>query len=189
MPLSRVSKVFAVKDGKMRKITADPDNGVKVVAASVDVPGIKSVTITGTVDTKVLRGDNMKLDQMSVLTDVVVTFTYAKLSLDVLGVVLGGATVDAGTTPNQTSAWSLTGDNVVFSYFEFEAQAVAGDSIGGDVVLKLEKCVLSSFPEGIGMAEEDYTGPFSVEAGAQPTLATGKKWLSVTFRETAAALV
>lgn len=186
MPLSHVSKVYAVKDAKVRKITADPAGGTTTKSASIDVPGIKSVTIAGDITTAELRGDNTRLDYKASLGGVSVTFEYAKMSLDVLGVLLGGAVADAGTTPNQTATFGLTGENATFSYFEFEAQAAEGDTIGGDVTILLYKCVLSSFPEGIGMAEEDYV-TFSMEAQALPRLSDGK-WLDVVLRETAAAL-
>lgn len=186
MPLSHVSKVFAVRDAKIRKITADPSGGTTTLAASVDVPGIKTVTIGGDINTAELRGDNTRLDFQSVLGGISVEFEYAKLQLDALPVLLGGAVVDSGTTPNQLATFGLTSANAAFSYFEFEAQAISADTIGGDATMRLYKCILDSFPDGLGMAEEDYM-TYTVSAQALPRL-SDNKWLDVVLRETAAAL-
>jgi hypothetical protein len=151
------------------------------------VPGIKGVTVSGDVKTSELRGDNTLLDSNSVLTNIKATISYAKLSLDVLPVVLGGTTVDSGTTPNQKVTWELTG-NDVFSYWKLEGKTpTAGvDQIAGDGHLILHKLILSSFPE-MGFAEEDYK-LYSMEASASPLLATGNKWISVVINETASAI-
>lgn len=186
MALSHVSKVFAVKDAKVRKILTDPAGGTTTKSTSIDVPGIKEVTISGSVEGKELRGDNTRLDYFSVLQGVSVEFAYAKLQLDILGALLGPSVVDAGTTPNQTSTVGLTSANVGFSYFEFEAQAVGADTIGGDATMILYKCILSDFPDGLGFAEEDYR-TYSMKCEAMPRL-SDNKWLDVVLHETAVVL-
>jgi hypothetical protein len=186
MPLSHVTKVFAVTDAKIAKVTADPAGGATVVAASVDVPGIKTVSIGGDVKTAELRGDNTRLDFGAVLSGVTIEFEYAKLSLDALAVLLGPTVVDSGTTPNQTALLGLTSANASLNYFQFTAQSKGTDTIGGDAVMTLYKCVLTGFPEGLGMAEEDYR-TFKVSAAALPRL-SDNKWLDVNLRETTAAL-
>lgn len=184
MPLSHFSKVFAVKDAKVSPLTADPSGGSPTYGASIDVPGIKSVTVSGSVETKTLRGDNTLLDADSVLTDVTVAFEYAKLSLDILAATLGGAVVDGGTTPDQTADWELTSESKPLP-FKFEAVSASADTIGGDVLIALHKVILSSFPE-LGMAEEDYkTAP--LEGNSMPLLSTGK-WLTVSLRESVAPI-
>lgn len=183
MPLSHVTKVFAVTDCKVRALTADPAGGSPTYGAAVDVPGIKSVAITGTVETKRLRGDNRLLDADSVLTEVNVSIEYAKLSLDFLAVLLGGTVADSGTTPNQLSAWDLT-DESKPAPFLLEGVSATADTIGGNVGMCLWKVVLSSFPE-LGLAEEDYR-THSMEGAAMPLLSNGK-WFTPTLYETAAA--
>lgn len=185
MPLSHVSKVFAVKDAKVEKLLTDPAGGTPTYAAAVDVPGIKSVTISGDVSSVELRGDNTLLDGDSTLASVTVEFEYAKLSLDALNVFLGATVVDAGVTPNQTAALSLKPTDT-FGFFRFRAVSASADTAGGDVLFTLHKAKLNSFPD-LGLAEEDYQ-TFSVSAIAVPILGTGNAWLDVTFRETTAAL-
>lgn len=184
MPISRISKVFAVKDAKIAPLLTDPASGSATYGASIDVPGIKVVSISGSIESKTLRGDNRLLDSDSVITEVTVSIEYAKLSLDVLSALMGGAVVDSGTTPAQLSTWSLTADSKPMP-FKLEAVSVSADTIGGDVLFRLPKVSLSSFPD-LGLEEEDYK-TFSVEGAASP-LNSGGKWVDVVLRETAAVL-
>lgn len=182
MPLSHISKVFAVTDCKVRPLTADPSGGSPTYGVAIDVPGIKSVAITGSVETKSLRGDNTLLDADSTLTEVSVSIEYAKLSLDVLAAILGGTVVDSGTTPAQKSSWDLTSTSKPRPFL-LEAVSATADTIGGNIGFCLWKVVLSSFPE-LGLAEEDYkTG--TLQGSAMPLLSNGK-WFTPTLYETAA---
>lgn len=182
--LSHVSKVFAVRDAAVRPLLTDPAGGSATYGDRIDVPGIKSVTISGDIEVKELRGDNMLLDSDSTLTNVQAEFEYAKLSLDVLAVMFGNTVADSGTTPNQVSTWELTNESRL-APFGFEAISASADTIGGDVLIELHKVVLASFPE-LGMAEEDYkTQPLS--GSAAPRISDGK-WVKVSLRETAALL-
>lgn len=189
MPLSHFSKVFAVTDAKVAKMLTDVSGGSATYSASIDVPGVKTVEISGTVESKELRGDNALLDKDSVLTEVAASVEHAKLSLDVLAVMLGGAVVDSGTTPAQLATWDLVGGSTAPSKpvpFRLEGLSVSADTIGGAVKFSLHKCILDSFPD-MGLEEEDYkTSNFDVQCA--PLLATGNKWLSIVFQETATAL-
>lgn len=187
MPISHVSKAFAVSDAKIAQMTADPAGGTATYASVIDVPGIKEVTLSGTVNSKELRGDNALLDARSVLQNLSITVSHAKISLDVLAVLLGGTNADSGTTPNMLATFDLLGADTP-NYFKFEATTPAdgADTIGGDVHIVLHKCVVSGLPD-LGFAEEDYrTVGFS--AVCSPLLATSNKWLSVTLNETAVAI-
>lgn len=181
MPLSHISKVYAVTDAKVRPLLTDPAGGSPTYGAAIDVPGIKSVAITGTIETKRLRGDNTQLDADSVLTELNASFEYAKLSLDLLAAWLGGAVTDSGTTPAQKASWDLTAASKPRPFL-FEAVSATADTIGGNVGMVLWKCQPSSFPE-LGFAEEDYrTG--SLEVATSPLISNGK-WFTPTLNETA----
>jgi hypothetical protein len=184
MALSHVSKVFAVKDAKIAKVTADPSGGTTTLGASVDVPGIKTVTIGGDITTAELRGDNTRLDYSATLSGVSIDFEYAKLSLDALAVLIGPTVTDSGTTPNQVSTLAVSSSNTL-NYFQFQAIAAGADTVGGDVMITVYKAILSDFPE-LGFEEEDYK-TFKVAAQALPRLSDGK-WFDVALRETTAAL-
>lgn len=186
MALSRVSKLFGVKDAKISKMTSDPSGGPTVYSTAVDVPGIRTVSISGDVNTAELRGDQVLLDSDASLNNITVAFEYAKISLDVFVAVLGGAVADASPGAGlQTTTWSLLGTDTLFNPFKFEAQVVSVDTPGGDAHLVLYKCRLASFPD-MGTELDDYQ-TFSIDATASPRLSDAK-WIDVKLQETASAI-
>lgn len=185
MALKHFSKVFAVHDAAVSPLLTDPEGGTPTYGDSIDVPGIKSVTLTGTMETKTLRGDNKQLDRTSVLTELNVELEYAKMSLDILAAGLALTVSDSGTTPSQVATVDILGSSTNPAPFKFEAVTTGVDTIGGDLLLTVWNASFSSFPE-LGMAEEDYkTSPLSL--ATTPLLSTDK-WLTVSLRETAALL-
>lgn len=187
MALSHVSKLYAVTDAKIKKITADPAGGTTTFAAAQDIPGIKSVSIDGDINSVELRGDNTLLDTNALLSSLTLTFNFAKLNLDALIAMLGGTVTDAGTTPNQIATMRLANTDS-FSYFQFEAKTptAGADTVTGDAHIVVYKCMLSGFPQ-LGMAEEDYQ-TFSVQAKAVARL-SDNRWLDIVLNETATAIV
>jgi hypothetical protein len=184
MTAPHIASVYAVKDAKVRKLLTDPTGGTATYGPFVDVPGVKSVGITGDVTTVVLRGDNGPLDQNSSLSGVSCTLNYARLSLDALAVMLSTTVVDAGTGATATASLPIS-KGLTFSYFELQAVSVSGGGVGGDVLFSLPKCILSSFPE-LGLAEEDYQTQ-TVGIGAIPRDSDGR-WIVPTIRATAALI-
>lgn len=185
MPLVHVTKSFGFKDAKIYPLTADTA-GSLTYGTGVDVPGVKTLEVSGDIEKKELRGDNTLLDIFSVLKNVNCKLTHAKLNLDMLAASLGNAVVDTGTTPNQKATWSLTSASAP-KYWKIEgATPVDGvDFIGGDLHILFYKSILSSFP-GVGFAEEDYQIP-GLEFGTVSTINNGK-WMDVVANETAVAL-
>lgn len=186
MPLSPVTKLYAVEDCKISKITADPAGGTTTYGTAIDVPGIKEVGIGGDISSVELRGDNTLLDSNSTFTKGTVSISHAKLSTAVLAVILGGTVTDSGTTPNQTSSY-VRSNTESLNYFKIEAKTPAGgaDAVTGDVHFILHKCILTSFPD-IGLAEEDYK-IVSFEATAMPLISNGD-WIEIVNNETAVAI-
>lgn len=187
--LAGPTKRFAVDDAKVAKITSDPVGGSTVYAASVDVPGIKSVDLTINVTEKELRGDNKSLDTDVVYARATGTFNYAKNLHDLHAVLLGATKTDAGTTPNQTSTLGLLGANRP-GKFKFEAKTPTGgaDPSGlttGDEHLVLYKCIITGFG-GFGFAEEDYD-LFSVPFTSYARL-SDDKWIDDVLNETTVAI-
>jgi hypothetical protein len=183
--IAHFSKVFACEDAKVYPMTADT-GGAPTYGSGIDVPGVKSLEISGSIDRKSLRGDNRLLDIFAVLTDVTGRLNHAKLSLDMLAAQLGGTVVDSGTTPNQKATWSLTSTSAP-KYWKIEAKTPTDgvDMVGGDLHVLFYKCVLSSFP-GLGLAEEDYQIP-GLEFGTVAALSNGK-WMDVVVNETFVAI-
>lgn len=184
MPLSHVTKLFAVKDAKVYPLLTDPAGGSATYGSGLDVPGIKSLELSGDIETKDLRGDNQLLDSDSVLMNVNLKVSHAKLSLDVQAALLGGAVSDSGTTPNQKASWSLAGATKL-GVFKIEAINVSADPVLGNVRMVFHKCRLASYPGG-GFVEEDYAIP-QFDVRTLP-LISNDKWIDVEINETAAVL-
>ncbi|MFI1734045.1 phage tail protein [Streptomyces acidicola] len=187
MPISRVTKLYSVQDAKIAPLTTDPTGSTPTYGALIDVPGIQTMEISGDIEVKTLRGDNVKLDSNSSISNIQVAVTHAKLSLDVLAAILGGDVTDSGTTPAQKSVWDLTADTATLPPFKLEGVTPPNgvDIVGGDLHWVLHKLTLSAFPD-LGFAQEDYR-IVSFTADASPLLSNGK-WISAVINETAAAI-
>ncbi|MEU3700988.1 phage tail protein [Streptomyces anulatus] len=186
MPISRVTKLYAVEDCKIFPLLSDPAGGTAAYGEGIDVPGIKSMEISGDVEVKELRGDNGLLDSDASISNVTVAYPHAKLSLDVLKALVSSTVTDSGTTPAQVSKWSLKQGAKPLPYkIVGKTPTSGGDLVGGDVYFTLFKCIMSSFP-GLGLAEEDYR-TIENEARAVPLISTGD-WVDVEIHETAVAI-
>src|SRR4051812_1644378 len=178
-----ITKVYAVQHCQIAAVTTDAAGSAITYGEWFDVPGIKSLAITGDMDTKALRGDNRLIDQQSIMTGLTAAIEHAKLSLQVLAVMLGGSvstrTAGAGV-PYTGSGWSLL--NSAFPLpFGLRAVSAAQDAPGGAVAFVLSRCSLSSFPE-FGAAEEDYQ-TVSAEMTVNPPVGTNP-WLDVVIMPT-----
>lgn len=185
MAVSHITKVYGVNDARISKLLTDPAGGSPTYGASIDVPGIKTVQISGNIDIKELRGDNQLLDKNGILKDIQIAVTNAKMSLDVLAAFFAATIVDTGTTPNQIATLDILGASQP-QYFRLEAKTpVSGaDTPTGDVHFTVWKCILSSFPD-LGHEEEDYR-IVGFNADAVPLL-SNNKWLTPVVNETAVA--
>lgn len=178
MPQTTVTKVFAAKDAKLWPLTADPSAGSPTYGTGIDVPGLKTVTISGDVNKVDLRGDNTLLDSASSIQNITVAMEFAKLSLDILAAITSAATASTGTDPNSSATWTLLGTSSL-NYVGLTAVAVGADPISGDVTFSVYKMLLSSFPE-MGLEEEDYKTS-SIEFAAMP-LISNSKWIGTAIR-------
>lgn len=184
MAISHVTKKYAVDDAKIYVLTADPSGGSATYGSAIDVPGIKSITLDGSMDVKSLRGDNQELDAMSSLSSVTGTINYAKESLDVAAALLGLSVTDAGSGSTETATLEVLGSTDP-AYVKLEAKCPSVDLVGGDLHLTLHKIIPTGLPIS-GLAEEDYQLS-AIPFRAVP-LISSNKWLTVVIHETAAAL-
>lgn len=178
-----ITKVYAVQHCQIATVLTDVVGAAITYGEWFDVPGIKSLALTGGMDTKQLRGDNRLIDQQSIITDLSAKIENAKLSLQNLAVMLGGTVSarTAGTTGAYTGqGWGLLSSAFPLS-FGMRAVSAAGDAPGGAVAFVMSKCSLSSFPE-IGAAEEDYQ-TVSAEMNVNPPNGTSV-WLDVIVMDT-----
>lgn len=186
MPISHITKVFAVEDAKISPLTADPAGGTTTYGTALDMPGIKSVGMSFDIENKQLRGDNALMDENSILIGLGLSVEWAKLALDVQAALLGGTVTDSGTTPNMVATYKRLGTNRL-SYFKFEAATPEDgvDTIGGDYHLVVYKCILSGFGS-LGFAEEDYQ-PLSANFRGSPRISDSGWWDHV-LNESAVAI-
>ncbi|MFF7313343.1 phage tail protein [Streptomyces sp. NPDC008137] len=186
MAISRVTKLYAVEDAKIFPLISDPEGGTPSYGAGIDVPGIKSMEISGDVEVKELRGDNGLLDSDATISNISVSYPHAKLSLDVLVALIDSTVTDSGTGTAESSKWKLQRGAKPLPYkLVGKTPTGGGDIVGGDVHFSLLKCVMSSFP-GLGLAEEDYR-TIENEARCVPLISTGD-WIDIDINETAVAI-
>lgn len=184
MPLQHFSSFYGITDCKISPLTADTSSGSPTYGTSVDVPGVKSMKVGGSISVKRLRGDNKPLATRAVIEDITADVEFGQQSLDVLKTLFGATVTDTGSTPNQKSTFSLTGSNVPV-YVKVEAQTNLCDFVTGDGHVILYKCMLTAFPEG-GFVEEDFVVPkFSLSS--VPCTSNGA-WYDIVFDETAVAI-
>lgn len=178
-----ITKVYAVQHCQIASVLTDAAGAAATYGEWFDVPGIKSLGLSGDMDTKSLRGDNRLIDQQSIMTALTAAIEHAKLSLQVLSVMLGGTvgtrTVAAGV-PYAGQGWSLP-TGAFPQAFGLRAVSAASDAPGGAVAFVLSKCSLSSFPE-FGAAEEDYQ-TVSAEMNVNPPNGTSP-WIDVVVMPT-----
>jgi hypothetical protein len=181
MPLTTVTKILGINDIKISKLTVD-DGTTLTYQTSVDVPGSTSLKLGAKFVEKELRGDEVILDRYTKIDSIDFSFDHAKVSLDVLNVILGGTTAAAGTTPAQTQTYTLKGTDIP-NYFKIEGQSKYTDA--GDVHIILYKCKINKFD--YELKGEDYAS-VSISGTAIPT-AKDSKIKDVIINETAAAIV
>lgn len=187
MPISRVTKLYSVQDAKISPLLTDPAGGSATYGTPIDVPGIQTMEISGSIEVKTLRGDNGPLATNSAISNIQVAVNYAKLSLDVLKTIIGGTVTDSGETPAQKSVWALSADTATLPPFRLEGVTPPNgvDIVGGDLHWVLNKLTLSAFPT-LGFSQEDFRIA-SFTANADPLISTGA-WISAVLNETAVAI-
>lgn len=169
--VSPITKVYAIQHCQIAPVLTDAAGSAMTYGTWIDVPGIKSLEIGGDMDSKELRGDNRLLDKQSLITGITASFEHAKLSLDVLAIMLGG---DVENDTDEAT-WSLLKTAAPLD-FGLSAVSAAGDAPGSVVRFVLSKCALSGFPD-IGLAEEDYR-VVSAELDVKPPTGTNE-WVDV----------
>jgi hypothetical protein len=179
--LSRVTKLYSVQDAKISPLLTDPAGGTATYGTIIDVPGIQTMEISGSIEVKKLRGDNGPLATNSHHRHQV-QVTHAKLSLD----VLARSSAAPSPTPAPPRRRSRVGpDPATATLPPFKLEGITPpngvDIIGGDLHWVLYKCTLTAFPD-LGFARRTTASGFT--AGCDPLLSTGK-WIDAVLNETA----
>lgn len=179
MVASPVSKLYSTEDCAIRELTSDVA-GYAAYGTQIDVPGIRSVTLTPQIESKQLRGDNRELDADSTLVAVELSFEHAKISFEALPVFLGGSWT-SGTTGYYDQ---LGTDALPYWSMGWRTPTSGGDAIGGNVEFQVFKAKITAYT--LGTAFEDYQLLSGTARGVY-RLADDKLFRALV-RETAAAI-
>lgn len=139
-PADHRTVFFDVHDAKVYSLTDDA-GASPTYGAAVDVPGIAEVGLDPNLITAELKGDARVIAKKGRVDRMNLTFTYGKLSLDVLEVVLGGTVAD-GSPGAGDAQWALAGDNEL-PYFAFRFKIEDLETGIGDLHVTLWKCQLT----------------------------------------------
>lgn len=187
MPLVHNTPVFSVDNAKIYPLTVDT-SATLTYGTGVPVSGIRTTGFSPDIMAKELFGDNSVIARGAKTRQIKFQLEFAKWDLDVLKVILGtGAIIDAGTTPSQTSIFTLLGADQP-GYFKLEYRSLGVDLGNGNlssVNISLAKCKIETADQPVVM--EDYGIP-KFTASAVATTKTPSSFATITYNETAAAL-
>lgn len=185
--LPHFTPVFSVDNAAWTPMLTDPPGGTSTYSTKIDVPGIQNVQLDPDLLQKELFGDNAIIARAAKARAFIFKAMAAKISLDLLASLLGGAVVDAGTTPNQTTTYTLlNSDAAKYGKLEYRVLGVElpGAAGGGDLHFIGWKCKLSSTSLQANM--EDFA-PHAFDVTAIARSSDGKM-ISLVENETAVAL-
>jgi hypothetical protein len=154
-----------------------------VMTGSIPLTGMKALLVTTGMKTVDLRGDNTFLDTDTVLQTLQFDVDLAKVSLDVMSIMMGGTITDTGTTPSQLSTWNLL-TQPSFNYFKLEARCFTTDLINGDLHITCSKMKAADAPIP-GFVEEDYFYPKIKCKAVPPVSGSLSNWVTIALNETA----
>lgn len=131
---------FDVHDAKVYSLT-DDTGASPTYGSGFDVPGIAEVGLDPGLITAELKGDARVIAKKGRVDRFALTFTYGKLSLDVLEVMIGGTVTDGEPSAND-ARWALQGDNEL-PYFAFRFKIEDLETGIGDLHVTLWKCQIT----------------------------------------------
>lgn len=164
MALETVTKMYGVDDIKIFEVTADTAT-TYTVGPAVDVPGARQISLKAEIESKDLTGDEITLDVIAKCKALTITFEFAKLSLEMQKIIMGGTTSTSGTGDTEEVTYDFEEGDAP-KYFQFQAQIKSTDNEGGDLHIIAFKCKATSAP--INGVQGDYA-TFTVDAKASFT--------------------
>jgi len=151
--------------------TANTSNtaGAATYGTLIALPGIRMASFEPEVLNKELFGDNAIIARYAKTRAISSKVEVAKTSLDVMAVLLGGSVVDAGTTPSQTTTYTISNSDAG-KYFRLEYRVLGVElpsaAGGGDLHVVFHKCKITD--TGLQTRMEDFAPhTFGVQAIAR----------------------
>lgn len=153
----------------------------------VKLQGATKITVSPKTDTKKLQGDSKLLDVYQRTTEIELDVELAMLPVSALPIIMGGTVTASGTTPNQTTVYSLEGSDTTPPYFKIEGRwTYAGEGIG-DAHVVLYKVKATDMPQiEINDANGNF-GTVKFKGLALPCI-SNDSWLDIKINETASVL-
>jgi hypothetical protein len=139
---TRESVLFDIHDFKVYPLLTDSASASPTYGAAVDCPGIAEASFEPNLVTAELKGDARIIAKRGRTDRFNVSWTYGKVALDVLTVVLGGTITDIGTGSNEEAVWALTGP-APLPYFKVEFKVDDVEMSLATVHVVLYKCQLT----------------------------------------------
>jgi len=185
MPLYHTTKVYAVKQAKIYKITLDSAGVATAYGTGFVLTGARELQVTETFKEAYLRGDNQLLDYEAIRETVKAKLRHGKLVIDAVSIITGSTIADTGSTPNQkvTNTYAPTDSP---SFFKIEAQCWSVDGTPGDYHVVLGKAKVAG-SRVFGLVEEAFQ-EYTFEMVAVPPVGTGSVWYQEVLNETAIAI-
>lgn len=146
---------------------ASPTYGTGVICE-----GIAETNLTPNLIVAELKGDGGMVISKKGRTDRwTLAFTYGRLGVDSLAVMLGGTLLDSGVGPSEVVSWTQNGPNELPS-FKCEFKIASTDNGVGDLHVILYNCQVKSatFLD----AKTDAFGQPKIDLEAIPLLSTGQ---------------
>jgi len=185
--LPHETPVFSLDKCKIYPLTADPAGGTATYGAGIACTGIQSLAVDPDTLYKELFGDNAIIAAAGKARKFTFKLGMAKVSLDVMAQLYGGTVTDAGSTPAQSTTYSVKNTDAG-KYFKLECQIlgveIPASSGGGDLHVVGWKCKVMS--AAIAGKAEDFA-PLTFDVAALARSADGKMF-DLVENETLVAL-
>ena len=176
--MNQQSVLYDVKALKIYSpLVADVVGGASATwSAGVALQGVANISLTPNMVTGELKGDGgMVLSRKGRTDRLMCSFTYGRLGLDALAIMLGGVSGDTGTGVSEIATWQIAMPNTL-PFFRVECQIVDTDNGVADVHAIMYKCQLKSATfidsktDGFGQPKIDVEAiPLLCAAAGAPT--------------------
>jgi hypothetical protein len=189
MAISHQTVVYDVNDFKVWALTSDlPTDASPVYGATIDVPGISSVTLDPTLITAELLGDSRVISKKGKIDKLTVGFTHGVLNVDVNKATMGGTISDVTGTPNETRWDLLTGQPLPYFACGFEMNDVSTDQGILDLHVLIYKAQITG-GQLFNPGSNKYSEPTGQLEGFAPNASSGTfRSLRVRLLDTVTAL-
>jgi hypothetical protein len=187
MPAAKQALLIDIDDCKIYPLSTDSSGSAPTYGAAIDIPNIVELTYNDETQSALAKGDAAVKGASLKTTHGKGKAKMTGLPLDVLQAMLGGTVTTAGTTPNQTATWSVSG-GAFASYFKLAGRAAVAEGIdatasGAQIIIY--KAKLASAPS-ITFGGSDYATLEFDFVAVQPNGTAGIR--DIIIQETKAAL-